>query len=96
MSDDLVKRIMHRSHPLHIEAAKRIQSQAARIERLEVALREIKDHKPRYDYVEVGVVNEEAFSRPGSPYDRGREFEARLLSEKAARALAKLNKEEGK
>ncbi len=36
-ADDLVKRLMHRSHPLHIEAAKRIQSQAARIERLEAA-----------------------------------------------------------
>lgn len=41
MSDDLVKRLMHRSHPLHIEAAKRIQSQAARIERLEAGFRAV-------------------------------------------------------
>lgn len=67
-------------------AADLIQSQAARIERLEAALRKISEYLPLFDYCgsdEFGV----RVDRPGSPHDRGREREAKHLSSIARAAL---------
>lgn len=65
--------------PLRVEAADRIAS-------LEAALEQIAEYLPRFDYVgsdEFGI----RMDRPGSPYDRGREQEAKHLSGIARAAL---------
>lgn len=99
MSDDLVKRIRNHVRMLELtgngkmqraydmrEAAARIEQQAEEIDRMRAQLSRIAEYLPMFDYCgsdEFGI----RMDRPGSPYDRGREQEAKHLSWMAAEAL---------
>ena len=72
------------------------QEAAGRIEKLEAQLAEAKrglsliaEHLPMFDYCGSDE-HGSRFDIPGSPYDRGKEYQARIMSGIAARTLAKL------
>lgn len=66
--------------------------QAEQLQKALETLRRIQSHEPSYDYAKIneyGVSNQ-----PGSPYDRGRQYEAELLSKIAKETLIEIEGEE--